>query len=103
MATLGLMMIISPLSIWGCAGSAQQQNKDFYTSGNQEADQRADQRMAQSDQLKGDGEGAAGDPSQPVDVKKTLYDRLGGQKGLQAITDDFVTRAMADPRVNWDR
>jgi hemoglobin len=22
---------------------------------------------------------------------------------LQAITDDFVTRAMADPRVNWDR
>jgi hemoglobin len=34
---------------------------------------------------------------------KSLYDRLGGDKRIATIVDDFVTRAMADPRVNWER
>ena len=34
---------------------------------------------------------------------KTLYARLGGDKGLTTIVDDWVQRAMADPRVNWAR
>src|SRR5439155_9036631 len=38
-----------------------------------------------------------------ADVKKSLYDRLGGEKSMTAIVDDFVARAMADPRVNWER
>jgi hemoglobin len=101
MKTIALTLTISLLWICGCGGD-QKQNKDFYTSGSKEADQRADQRMAQAEQLKGEGP-ATGDKPALSDVKKSLYDRLGGKDGLQAIADDFVTRAMADPRVNWKR
>jgi hemoglobin len=101
-AFVAIALAISLLWIGGCAGNSETQNKDFYTSGNREADQRADQRMAQAEQLQGQG-GGAGDVAGQPNVKKSLYDRLGGQAGLQAISDDFVTRAMADPRVNWDR
>src|SRR5580658_919385 len=94
------LIIVLPL-FCGCTGN-EKQNKDFYTSGDQEADERADQRMAQAEQLKGEGEGA-GDVSKLSGSKKSLYDRLGGQQELQAIADDFVTRAMADPRVNFER
>ncbi len=37
------------------------------------------------------------------DELKSLYDRLGGEKSIAAVVDDFVTRALADPRVNWER
>lgn len=90
------------LPLLGGCGGDQKQNKDFYTSGNREADERADQRMAQAEQLKGEGEGA-GDKTTQAEAKKSLYVRLGGDKGLGAIADDFVTRALADPRVNWQR
>jgi hemoglobin len=33
----------------------------------------------------------------------TLYERLGGDKGLVAIVDDFTNRVLQDPRVNWTR
>ena len=36
-------------------------------------------------------------------MKKPLYDRLGGEKGLTEIVDDFVNRMMNDPRVNFVR
>jgi len=94
---LGLMICLQ--FVGGC-GENQKQNKDFYTSGNKEADERADQRMAQAEQLKGGSEGSGG---LIAPAKKSLYDRLGGAQGLQAIADDFVVRAMADPRVNWNR
>lgn len=84
----------------GCGGSTQQQNKDFYTSGNKEADERAQERMAQAQQLQGKS-GGLGNVLAPE--KRSLYDRLGGDAGLKAIADDFITRAMADPRVNWNR
>jgi hemoglobin len=96
-----LTLLVPLLLLSGCGGN-QKQNKDFYTSGNPEADERADQRMSQAEQLKGQGEGP-GDTSTLLNAKRSLYDRLGGTKGLEAIADDFVTRAMADPRVNWDR
>jgi hemoglobin len=96
-----ITLLIPLLLAGGCAGN-QKQNKDFYTSGNPEADERADQRMSQAEQLKGQGEGP-GDTSTVLNAKRSLYDRLGGAKGLDAIADDFVTRAMADPRVNWER
>ena len=32
-----------------------------------------------------------------------LYDRLGGDSKISAIVDDFVDRAMADPKVNFTR
>jgi hemoglobin len=75
----------------GCGDSPKTQDKNYFTSGSPEADQRADERMAQAQQLHGDS------------GTKSLYDRLGGQPGIVQITDDFVTRALADPRVNFDR
>jgi hemoglobin len=98
---IAFVLTIPFLLVCGC-GENQKQNKDFYTSGNREADQRADQRMAQDEQLKGEGAGSSDHPLF-TDTKKSLYDRLGGQQGLQAIAEDFVTRALADPRVNWSR
>jgi hemoglobin len=97
-----LIALLLPLQFISGCGEDQKQNKNFYTSGNREADQRADQRMAQAEQLQGGGEGA-GDKAKSSDSKKSLYDRLGGQQGIAAISDDFVTRALADPRVNWQR
>lgn len=93
------LTVLALLLLCGCAGS-ESQNKDFYTSGSNEADQRADQRMAQAEQLSSE-EGGIG--SAITGSEKSLYERLGGQQGLAAIADDFVTRAMADPRVNFTR
>jgi hemoglobin len=91
----------------GCAGSQQSKDKDFFTSGNREADQRADQRMAQQEQLTGDTNngGTTDTKSQAVlaVAKKPLYDRLGGSVGINLIVEDFVTRALSDPRVNLTR
>jgi hemoglobin len=86
----------------GCA--AQDRTKeDFFTSGSRAADQRAEQRVAKDEQLKnGTHSGTTGEKDQ-AEQKKSLYERLGGEKGVQAIVDDFVTRALADPRVNWER
>lgn len=101
----------------GCA-NAEKKDDGFFTSGNREADQRAEQRMAKDAQLKGgkEDEGSRGSIGKDSDAKltgpegvplaeekKTLYDRLGGQEGVDAIVADWVTRVMADPTVNWER
>lgn len=88
----------------GCTG--QDRSEDgFFTSGSREADQRAEQRMARDEQLKNGNGGSGGKTSaeSAANEKKTLYERLGGEKGVMTIVDDFVTRALADPRVNWER
>jgi hemoglobin len=82
----------------GCA-SDEQKDRDFFTSGNRDADQRAEQRMAKVEQLR--GETSASEKKE--NVKKSLYERLGGEQGLNAIVDDWVARSLADPRVNWER
>src|SRR5436190_8535831 len=84
----------------GCGSSQKKANEGFSTSGSREADQRAEQRIAKDKQIQGKGEGK--DDTKPGG-KAPLYERLGGEKGVSAIVDDFVTRAMADPRVNWER
>lgn len=86
---------------------------DFFTSGDREADQRASQRMAQAEQLSGEGSGERKrENSQATDSKnsgirnpekRALFDRLGGEPGLSNIVEDFVPRALQDPRVNWER
>ena len=101
------------LFLIGCANRDAQKRDDFFTSGSTEADQRAEQRIAKDEQLKGAKETAkenktttsGGDTGQKEKApgKKPLYDRLGGEKGITAIVDDFTTRVLADPRVNWDR
>ncbi|WP_428940695.1 group I truncated hemoglobin [Fontivita pretiosa] len=84
----------------GCA-SEDKEDRDFFTSGSREADQRAQQRVAKVQQLR--GEGTDGQNADSENVKKSLYERLGGEEGIRLIVDDFVARAMADPRVNWER
>ena len=41
-------------------------------------------------------------PTQPVQ-EKSLYERLGGDKAIEAVIDDFVPRAAANPKVNFTR
>jgi hemoglobin len=101
------------LLLSGCGPAAKEKSHDFFTSGSHEADQRADQRMAKTEQLRGSGEGGGEKASAKVtaegktvvkaDELKSLYDRLGGEKSITAIVEDFVPRALADPRVNWER
>jgi hemoglobin len=113
------------ITLSGCGtGKPAAQNRDFFTSGSREADQRASQRMAKEEQLTGSGEGAgeknvkkavASRPGEELSPtgntdraaqaqgKLTLFDRLGGQQGLTAIMDDFIPRALEDPRVDWQR
>jgi hemoglobin len=100
----------------GC-GSAKPKSADkgFFTSGSREADQRASQRMAKSEQVAGSGEGAgeretrktekgpAGLQTANAQSKQSLFERLGGEQGVTAIVDDFTARALQDPRVNWPR
>ena len=80
--------------------------------------------MAKDEQLAGSGEGAgekgakkavAAKPTADgqvakgtnnaaqVEGKLALFDRLGGEKGITAIVDDFTPRVLQDPRVNWQR
>jgi truncated hemoglobin YjbI len=35
--------------------------------------------------------------------ERTLYERLGGENAIRAVVDDFVTRALNDPKVNFTR
>ena len=92
--SLPLCMMIAALLI-GC-GNKEKQDRDFHTSGSREADQRAEQQVAKVQQLRGEG----GDEAA---AKKSLFARLGGDKGIDTIVDDWINRAMSDPRVNWRR
>ena len=108
-----LLMLPAP-SGCGMGKNPDKGNERFFTSGDREADQRAQQRMAKAEQLSGEGENAGADKRKTVTgangekavvaaAKTTLFERLGGDTGLNAIVNDFVDRAMADPRVNWTR
>jgi len=103
----------------GCgtgSGGQATDDREFHTSGSRDADQRAEQRIAKDEQLKGTSGGngktevrkdanpaVSSDAAKAKQEKKSLYDRLGGDKGINAIVEDFTARALADPRVNWER
>src|SRR4051812_2261382 len=95
------------LALLGCAGGQAQQKRGFFTSGSREADQRADQRMASVEEVRGsakeNGSKNPLDPNKAQEAQKSLYDRLGGEEGVKTIVDDFVNRALEDPIVNWER
>lgn len=93
-----LTAVVVALAI-GC-GNPEKKDRDFHTSGSREADQRAEQRVAKVQQLRGEGSGGE---KKKADVKPPLYERLGGEKGIALIVEDWVNRAIADPRVNWAR
>jgi len=123
-----LLLVGAALALPGCrATPAQKANTNFFTSGSREADQRASQRMAQSEQLAGSGEGGGEKGVKKAEVKKpepgsdaitptgttnkpaqaidklSLFDRLGGEAGVSNIVADFTPRVLDDPRVNWGR
>ena len=118
-----LSAILAALIGCGTAKTAKKKD-DFFTSGSREADQRASQTMAKHEQLTGSGEGAGEKgvkkalPASPSPTGRTadgtnkaaqaegklaLFDRLGGEQGLNAIIEDVTPRLLQDPRVNWDR
>lgn len=131
LATIALFAAAAAFGGSGCATpKAKEQSKDFFTSGNPEADQRADQRIAKTNQLRGDtpasatadakkastparqkvastnpvaAEAVAKSVMAKQEAAKLLYDRLGGEAGIKLIVEDFIPRALADPRVNWSR
>ncbi len=85
------------LGLGGCLGGPESED-GFHTSGNREADQRAEQRITATRQMRGE-DAAVGDEA----PEQSLYGRLGGAEGVRRIVADFVDRALADPRVNWAR
>lgn len=122
-AGLIIFCMVAASVFGGCRSSKKPtaNKQEFFTSGSREADQRASQRMAKAEQLSGNGEGAGekgtkkakpeAEAAQQGEAPKaaqtegrlSLYDRLGGEQGITAIVDDFTTRAIQDPRVNWER
>src|SRR5689334_18622712 len=95
------LFVLSALLLAGCASEDNKnKDKDFFTSGDREADQRAEQRMAKTQQERGETQKGADDKG---DTKRPLFERLGGESGLNVIVDDFLPRVLADPRVNWER
>lgn len=86
------------LMLVACGGREQGASDEFHTSGSREADQRAEQRVARMQEIRGQ----AAEEAAPVG-ENLLYVRLGAEEGIKAIVEDFVNRATADPRVNWER
>src|SRR4051812_21612401 len=70
-SALFALFLATAMCLTGCRSAAnkKQQNQEFFTSGNKEADQRASQRMAQAEQLSGSGEesGEKGDKKSAKD------------------------------------
>ena len=90
---------LMPMLLAACSsGDGLRKPDEYHTSGSREADQRAEQRILKDEQLHS-GDDKAGRPEQPT----PLYDRLGGQAGVQRIVSDFVDRVLVDPRANWKR
>ena len=117
-------LFLQSVFLTGCGGGKPQaQNRDYFTSGSREADQRASQTMAKDEQLTGSGEaagekgvkkakatqegkGGSGGSTNEMMVeqgKEALFERLGGEVGISNLVSDFLPRVLQDPRVNWTR
>jgi hemoglobin len=80
------------LTLGGCMAEGERE-REIATSGDPEADLRAEQRIGSArDDDKDDGE-----------EDRTLYERLGGADNIRALVDDMTARVIADPRVNFER
>ena len=98
-----LPFAIIAVLITGCGGGANDnKDRDFSTSGDKEADQRAEQRISKTQQMRGEG-AKEGGVNPKANTKASLYERLGGEKGITLIVEDYIPRVLADPRVNWER
>lgn len=97
--TLTVLALALTAMLSSCASEETAEDRDYRTSGSRSADQRAEQRMSKIEQMRGKGEGTG----KSGDQKRTLYERLGEAEGVKQIVNDFVDRAVADPRTNWER
>jgi hemoglobin len=100
-STTASIFLVFWVLVTGCGVDQEAKSPEFFTSGSREADQRAEQRVARTQEMRGrpaDEHGSKGEAA-----KKSLYERLGGMPNIEKIVDDFVDRAIADPRVNWER
>jgi hemoglobin len=84
--------LLSALALGFAIGCASGGRRDV-VSGSAAADERAEEIVVENGKKKGNEK-----PGQ-----QTVYERLGGEEGIQRIVDDFVNRALEDPRVNWSR
>src|SRR5262245_4014147 len=108
-----LAFSLAVVVLGGChTKSVEKQQQDYFTSGSREADQRASQRMAKSEQLAGSGEGAGekekttkssgsgsggGTNAAVISKEKTsLYERLDGEVGISNIVNDAMPRLLQD-------
>jgi hemoglobin len=91
------------LSLCGCAtgDSAKEKDDGFFTSGSPEADRRAENAVPNV--KSSEGKVASTGDAQAEEKPRTLYQRLGEEQGIKRIVDDFIQRALEDPRVNWTR
>jgi hemoglobin len=83
-AVVGILLTV----LAGCGGGGE---RDLPSSGDPEADRRAEMRV---------GADTGGEDAK---TKKTLFDRLGGSAGIAALVHDFTARTISDPRVNFQR
>ena len=99
---LHISLIVLLLAAAGCASTAEEEKKDtdFFTSGNREADRRGSGQVTTE---RKDSKQSRNPAENPAPEKTTLYERLGGEPRIRLIVDDFVKRALEDPRVNWSR
>src|SRR5258708_23535052 len=110
-------LLLAAVAVIGLSGRgaspAQKSNTNFFTSGSREADQRASQKMAQTEQLTGTGEGAGEKGVKKAEVAKAddrglpagatnkaaqavgklaLFDRLGGSAWISNLLVRFSLR-----------
>ena len=84
-ATLFLLTILAITP--GCGGTKPKSaDKGFFTSGSREADQRASQRMAKSEQVAGSGEGAG---------ERESRGAAKGQSGPEGVRAERSARLLA--------
>jgi hemoglobin len=90
-----LVTILGALVLGVMVGCGSTEKRDV-VSGSPAADQRASEIVSDKGKDKRkDGRGKTNEV--------TLFERLGGEQGIQKIMDDFINRALEDPRVNWAR
>jgi hemoglobin len=67
------------------------------------AKKNAEQQQQKSEQTGAPADANNTNKAVKAESKVALYERLGGAPGISNIVDDFMLRALNDPRVNWRR
>ena len=84
------LLLIAGLLV-GC-GSKEAEDRTFFTSGNREADQRAEQRIAKDQQLRGEGEGKRPMKSDSKEAKAIAATSPAAPTGKTNAKPPMITR-----------